>query len=100
MNAQHSEIKIQFPLNQFFKQLFFSPLSRVIINPKRFHYLYMVDLLECAWTKDYIQTLEQCWQQDCDQNTLEANNEGTRQNIDLLDFDDRDIDRGEVDSWF
>lgn len=91
MNTNSTQIKVRFPLGQFLKQLLFSALSEVVLNPVKFWYLYRVQLLErcwfqdCdfvsymrfwyvyilkllerCWEQDYIQILERCWGQNCE----------------------------------
>lgn len=68
MNTEQDEIKLPFPYTSYFHQLFFSPLSSVLWNPKHFWNSYTVEQLEQSLKLDYIQCtnyiqfLERCLQ--------------------------------------
>ena len=47
------DIEIKFPLWQFLNQPVFSSKTQLILNPRRFAYLYRVQLLEVCWAKEY-----------------------------------------------
>ncbi|MBD1836325.1 hypothetical protein H6F74_08605 [Trichocoleus sp. FACHB-90] len=45
--------KIKFPLWQFLNQPIFSSKTKLVLNPRRFLYLYSIHLLERCLAKDY-----------------------------------------------
>jgi len=64
MNTNYGKIKFKLFLEQFWAQLLFNPLPKLVLNPVRFWYLYKTELLERCWEQDYVQFLERCWNQD------------------------------------
>lgn len=45
--------KIKFPLWQYLKQPVFSQYSTLILDPRRFAYLYRVELLKRCWATEF-----------------------------------------------
>jgi hypothetical protein len=67
MGVKHGDTQDAFPLRQFIRQLFFSPLSTVVWSPARFWFFYKIQFLQQCWNLedtyevDSLRLLERCW---------------------------------------
>ena len=43
----------KFPLWQFLNQPLFSSTTKAVLNPRRFWYVYKIELLERCWDREY-----------------------------------------------
>jgi hypothetical protein len=85
MGVNRRHLEQPFPVRQFLRQLFFSPLSTVVWHPMRFWSVYRIQFLKQCWDigstrqTDYILLLERCWLMDLaskkDENPLQDTQE-------------------------
>ena len=59
---EKQKIKINFPLSQYFQQLFASDIYVKFINPFSFWHRYRINHLEACWEINIVQDLERCHQ--------------------------------------
>lgn len=59
---EKQQLKVNFPLIQYFQQLFASESSVRFINPFQFWRRYRINHLEACWSLNLVQYLERCHQ--------------------------------------